>query len=215
LAACATQGKFLPITLGSGLQRHQVMSAAMGVGNPCQELVEEIENASGQISVVLSLGSGHPGVIYTSSIDEDEDWLKILKDMVGDCEELDRQMQQKMDNNLYFRFNVDQGTQQYYGDNIDRLVWLNTQSSQYLDHPAISRLLNQCVSRLRPDQFLASSLAILDPSRSTSTLRTTSTPAHPRPASILSLWSNGINLARPTITAGMRISYPPVTYETR
>jgi hypothetical protein len=157
LATCATQGKFLPVTIGSGPTQLELMGGAMGAGNPCHEVVEEVLDRfkpNTRIAVILSIGSGHSG-LATASSSTDEEWLKIMRYMVADCEKTAQEMRKTMgDDGVYFRFNVDQGLQEYHGAHVDRMTWVFAQTLAYLDDRETSRLLGQCVSGICQRQGL-------------------------------------------------------------
>jgi len=150
LATCATQGDFLPVTIGSGPTQQELMGGAMGAGNPCHEVVQEAVNRfkpDRRISVILSIGSGHAGLVSASSSARFEEWLRVMKDMAANCEKVAQEMRERMgDDGVYFRFSVEQGLQKDQGAQADQVAWANAQTFGYLDDPETSHLLDQCVS---------------------------------------------------------------------
>lgn len=158
LATCSTQGKFLPVTIGSGPTRQEVMGAALGAGNPCHEVVQETVDrfkSDRRIAVILSLGSGHPGLVSASSSSGGDEWLQIMRSMITNCEKTAQEMREKMgEDGAYFRFNVEQGLQNHHGADTDYGSWVNGQTDAYLDDPETSRLLDQCVDGIFQRQGL-------------------------------------------------------------
>jgi hypothetical protein len=158
LATCATKGKFLPVTIGSGPTQQELMGGAMGAANPCHEVVQEAVGrfkADRRVSVILSLGSGHSGLISASSSAKYKEWFKVMNDMAADCEKGAQEMRERMgEDGVYFRFSVEQGLQTHHGAQVDRVTWLNAQTFAYLDDPETSRILDQCVSGICKRQGL-------------------------------------------------------------
>jgi hypothetical protein len=158
LATCATQGKFLPVTIGSSFNQQELMGGAMGASNPCHEVVEEVLDRfkpNKRIAVILSIGSGHSGLATASSLSTDEEWLKIMRYIVADCEKTAQEMRKTMgDDGVYFRFNVEQGLQEYHGAHVDRMTWVSAQTLAYLEDRETGRLLGQCVSGICQRQGL-------------------------------------------------------------
>jgi hypothetical protein len=158
LATCATQGKFLPVTIGSGPTQQALMGGAMGAANPCHEVVREaIEKfkADTKIAVILSIGSGHPGLVSASSSTRYDEWLRVMKDMAANCEQASQEMRERMgEDGVYFRFSVEQGLQEYHGVHVDQVTWVFAQTVAYLDDRETSRLLDQCVSGICKRQGL-------------------------------------------------------------
>jgi hypothetical protein len=158
LATCATQGKFLPVAIGSGPTQQELMGGAMGAANPSHEVVQEAVDrfkADKKISVILSIGSGHPGLVSASSSARYEEWLRVMKDMAANCEQTAQEMRVRMgEDGVYFRFSVEQGLQEYHGPHVNQVTWAFAQTVAYLDGREISRLLDQCVSGICKRQGL-------------------------------------------------------------
>jgi hypothetical protein len=144
LATCATQGTFLPVTIGSGHTQQEVMGAATGAGNPCHEVIQEAVDRfkpDRQIAVILSLGSGHPGLVSASPSSRSDEWLKIMRQMTADCEKVAQEMWEKIgEDGAYFRFSVEQGLQNHHGPKVDLTSWVNTQTRGYLENGQMSHL---------------------------------------------------------------------------
>jgi hypothetical protein len=151
LATCATQGKFLPVIIRSGLTKQELMGGTMGAANPCRELVQEAIDrfkADRTIAVILSIGSGHPGLVSAFS-------SARYEDMVANCEQVSQEMRERMgEDGIYFRFSVEQGLQRHHGAQVDQLNWINDQTLAYLENRETSRLLDQCLSGICKRQGL-------------------------------------------------------------
>jgi len=134
------------------------MGAATGAGNPCHEVIQETIDrfkSDRRIAVILSLGSGHPGLVSASSSPRNDEWLKIMRQMTADCEKVAQEMREKIgEDGAYFRFSVEQGLQKYQGADVDRGPWINAQTYAYLDDRETSHLLDQCVDGICQQQSL-------------------------------------------------------------
>jgi hypothetical protein len=158
LATCATQGNFLPVTIGSGPTQQELMGGAMGAANPCHEAVQEALDRfkpDRRIAVVLSIGSGHPGLVSASSSTRYDEWLRVMKDMAANCEQASQEMTERMGKDgVYFRFSVEQGLQTYHGTHVHPQAWITSQTLAYLKDRETSRLLDQCISGICQRQGL-------------------------------------------------------------
>jgi hypothetical protein len=72
LATCAVPPRFSPVTTGSGYNAVEYISASFGATNPVLEVITETHSLFGGdpgVASLLSLGTGHPGVISFPSGD--------------------------------------------------------------------------------------------------------------------------------------------------
>lgn len=149
LATCATQPLFLPIIVGTGSHRQELIGGIIGAPNPCREVIAEAGGkfkGSSKISVILSIGSGHLGTLSAPMNAGPEDWTAILRDMIANSEKTAQEMEERMGGkDFYFRLSVDQGLQQHYGIAGDDPLWVNAQTEAYLDSETISDKLEACV----------------------------------------------------------------------
>jgi hypothetical protein len=70
LATCATQFEFLPVFVGPDYSQKEMIGSAIGTPNPASELdneTDELYPRRIQGSILLSLGTGHPGAIPAPS----------------------------------------------------------------------------------------------------------------------------------------------------
>ena len=88
-----------------------------------------------KVASLLSLGTGHPGIIAFYS-DGHEDLYTVMRRMMDDCEERAQEFEERIGRvRIYSRFSVEQGMQeQYRGQALDP-GWITTQAESYLDHP--------------------------------------------------------------------------------
>jgi hypothetical protein len=137
LATCTTQGKFLPVNISLPPTHQGLMGGAMGATNPCHEVVQEALDkfkADTRISVILSIGAGHPGLVSASSLARHEERLRVMKDMAANCEKAAQEMQVRMgEDGVYFRFSIEQGLQEYHGAHVDQVTWVFVQTLAYIE----------------------------------------------------------------------------------
>lgn len=98
----------------------------MGTANPCRELVLEAQDKFKRtvpISTIISLGSGQLGPLTGPVKNSKEEWVDLLRNMVESCEETAQETEAQIGHfDVYFRFSVEQGLQQYYGQKVEDLI---------------------------------------------------------------------------------------------
>lgn len=137
LATCAVQPAFSPVSFGLGYRTKEYIGAGLGASNPVREVITEANLLFGGGSTVaslLSVGAGHPGVITLPSDGGEVDLLKAMRDMMGDCTEIAREIKQKIGRSgIYFRLSVQQGIQSDHPSQTLDLGWIVTQTESYLE----------------------------------------------------------------------------------
>lgn len=151
LATCASPSGFLPVPVVIGHESHHYVGAAFGASNPIRHVIAEAYSHFGKessISLLLSVGSGHPGIpsLPIGSICASQH--RQMHDMMLNCELEAREIQHQMIGlDTYFRFSVEQGMQQnhIFADN---LGWISAQTSVYLSQQDTTTRLDKCIDRM-------------------------------------------------------------------
>lgn len=136
LATCATQLAFAPVTFGLSYKKKEYIGTGHGANNPVNEVITEAHSLySGDATVVslLSIGSGHPGIINIPLDGGDVDLYKAMREM-NDCTEKAREIKQKIGRSgIYYRFSVEQGMQNDHPSQEMDLSWIVTQTESYIE----------------------------------------------------------------------------------
>lgn len=136
LATCASQPDFLPASFGIGFRRQEYVGAGIGASNPIRHVITEAQSVFGGnsgVSSLLSLGSGHPGVIAFPLNGGIDALRQVTLKMMKDCEQTAQETQKQIGcSGVYFRFSVEQGMQQDQAER-DELTWIYSQVIGYID----------------------------------------------------------------------------------
>ena len=137
LATCATKPIFDSTIVGKGHRRKEYIGASLGANNPTFDVISEAHSLFGGASTVaslLSVGTGHPGIITLKPGNEGDDLYKVVWDMVNDCTQRAREVEQRIGRaGIYFRFSVEQGMQNDHTSEVVDLAWIVTQTETYLE----------------------------------------------------------------------------------
>lgn len=113
LATCAVQPAFASVSFGERYRRREYVAAGFGANNPIQAVITEAHLLFGgdsHISSLISLGTGHPGIITLPAQTKGADLYTVMRDMMNDCEQKAQDMEQILGSTrIYSRFSVDQG----------------------------------------------------------------------------------------------------------
>lgn len=152
LATCASQPEFLPVVVGSGFRKQEYVSPGLGASNPIRHVLTEAQThfeGDPSITLLLSLGSGHPGIISLPRGGGIDDLYRMNQKLAVDCEEKAREIQEQIDQEgLYFRFSVDQGMQSDLGADVDELGWITSQTDAYLANLDTIKKIEDCVKNM-------------------------------------------------------------------
>jgi hypothetical protein len=152
LATCAAQPEFIPATVGTGFRKVEYISPGIGASNPIRHVLSEAQKYFGgepSISLLLSLGSGHPGVISLPRDGGSDALYQMTQKLAVDCEEKAREIQEQVDEEgVYFRFSVEQGMQRDLDADVDELGWIVTQTDVYLADPITVKKIEDCVHNI-------------------------------------------------------------------
>lgn len=150
MATCASPAEFLPVEIGIKPENCEYVGASVGANNPIRHVINEAHTYFGQASkvrVILSLGSGHPGVLAFDHREANGLRTLLLQMMHGfEWEDLDfRQMEQKR---IYFRFSVVQGLQndEALAESVE---WISAQTHAYIRTHGPAKTLKKCVRQAK------------------------------------------------------------------
>jgi len=120
--------------------------AASGAVNPIYEVITEAHRLfGGDSSVVslLSLGIGHPGIVALPPAGGEVTLLRIMRDMMHDCEQRAQEIEQRISRvGIYSRFSVEQGMQNDHAGGPIDAAWIVAQTEDYLSRHDTSGKLN-------------------------------------------------------------------------
>ncbi|KIM21761.1 hypothetical protein M408DRAFT_300959 [Serendipita vermifera MAFF 305830] len=137
LATCAMQPTFAPVKLGPRYREKEYIGPSLGANNPIHDVISEAHSLFGKeatVASILSVGSGHPGIITIPSDDGGDDMYKIMREIMNDCMEKAREVKQKFGRvGIYFRFSVEQGMQNDHSSQVMDPGWIAAQTESYLE----------------------------------------------------------------------------------
>ena len=153
-ATTAAPTFFKPIDIGN----ETIVDAGLGCNNPTDYVLKEALAVYGQeaeLSCLISIGTGHPGVIGLSKHDTLQRWLPIalakkLGDIVTDCEQVTRVYEEKFNAflNCFFRFNVTHGAGEVSLEEWENMGKIETFTKTYLEDVAVSKSIDVVVNLL-------------------------------------------------------------------
>jgi hypothetical protein len=136
LASCASAPKFAAVTTEPGFGGQTYVAADLGANNPTAEVISEayaLYGGDSKVNSLLSLGSGHPGVIALSPKNDERSIEKVFQEVLSDSEVAAEEMQLRMkDVGIYFRLSVRQGMLRNGMVCDDEVGWITTQTTNYL-----------------------------------------------------------------------------------
>lgn len=152
LATCAAQPGFSPATFGLGHQQKDFVGGGFGANNPVRQVITEAHSVFGgntRVSSLLSLGSGHPGIIQFDSNGGNNALYQLALEMILDCEQKAQEAQEQMGRiGIYFRFSVEQGMRKGSYADSEALGCISAQTEIYLSTPETTSKLDEYVKRL-------------------------------------------------------------------
>jgi hypothetical protein len=119
---------------------------ASGAANPIHEAITEAHLLfGGDSSVVslLSLGTGHPGVIILPPSSGEAALHRVMRDIMHDCEQRAQEIEQRIGRvGIYSRFSVEQGMQNDHPGKPVDVAWIVSQTEEYLTRHEIGEKLD-------------------------------------------------------------------------
>ncbi|KIM24259.1 hypothetical protein M408DRAFT_243225 [Serendipita vermifera MAFF 305830] len=148
LATCATEPAFAPVSIGSGYNTREYM-AARGAANPVYEVITEaclLFGGDASVASLLSLGTGHPGIISLPQDGNEVVLHEIMRDLMHDSEQTAQEIEERIGRvGIYSRFSVHQGMRNKHIVQLDDPRWIIAQTEDYLSHHQTGGRLNLLV----------------------------------------------------------------------
>ena len=152
LATCASPSQFAPASVGTGHKRRTYIGAGLGSNNPTRQVITEARTLFGSeanVSLILSLGSGHPGILPLTSDYGNDTFYQLVREMMADSEQEAQRLHSQLDRTgIYFRFSVEQGLQRTYIQGQD-LSWISAQASAYISRTEIVGRVDEAVIKMK------------------------------------------------------------------
>lgn len=143
-ATWATPGLISPVLIGPSGREEKIVSAIYGFSNPVQEVVREAFNVFGsdaQVSLLLSLGSGHRGIISLNDGTQSVG-IKLMKDGEILADDIENRLGHL---GIYHRLSVDRGLEKW-DRSIDGFGAIKSHVDAYLARAEPNSKLEQCVA---------------------------------------------------------------------
>ncbi|KAF4546132.1 putative kinesin, partial [Lasiodiplodia theobromae] len=186
-ATTAAPTFFKRVTIGElGQVKEEFIDGGVRCNNPADEVLEEARRVFGDdrmLNCLVSIGTGHPGVIGLSKPDVFQrllptELINALKQIATDCEKKSKELSSRFQNieSLYFRFNVSHGLGEVSLEEWKKMPEVQTHTSAYLANSGVSSSMNELISLLKNPRkeggyALRSTRGILPKSRPRSTPR--------------------------------------------
>jgi len=164
-ATSAAPKFFKRIIIGGPGSQEEYVDGGMGCNNPIAHVLSEAELTfpGRHVACIISIGTGQPLPIQIRrpSLSQQVLPLNVVKAMQGiatDCEESHQRMAQRFQEieNLYFRFNVDQGMQEIRLAQWERFTEVTTHTQQYTRMQEVDKKLDAAVEAMRGRQRVVS-----------------------------------------------------------
>jgi predicted acylesterase/phospholipase RssA len=153
-ATLALPDLFPPIEISQADVKQVYIGGAIGSSNPSNELIREFELQwkDEKIASLISMGAGHEGVIQAADSLSTNGLGTVLNRMVTDCERVALCLEDRFrDQNIYFRFSVEQGLQRRTDGIRTELGDIETHTKGYLQSGKTSDLIDELVESLSGD----------------------------------------------------------------
>ncbi|MCJ1392597.1 hypothetical protein MMC18_005467 [Xylographa bjoerkii] len=158
-ATTAVPTFFERVYIGEGQLQEEFINGGLRCNNPTQEVLEEAKEVLGKeraIGCVVSIGTGHTGVIslpkpgalqniFPSKL------IEVLAKIATDCETTAAAMTMRFGNqdDIYYRLNVTHGVGLISLEEWNRMGEVQTHTKAYLQDLLVSRSVDALVVRLR------------------------------------------------------------------
>ena len=144
-AACAILAIpefFSPVAIGRGLIKQRFSGIPYGFNNPMREVLKEAQVIFGDeknVSLVLSLGSGHKTVISNS-----DDHSTLLTRISHDCDIVAKELSHQLAGaGAYLRLNVDRGLETVKFSDWDELGSIVSSTEVYLQVAPVTTYIDE------------------------------------------------------------------------
>jgi hypothetical protein len=126
----------------------EYIGTSFGATNPVREVITEAHSLFGgdsSVASLLSLGTGHPGVISFPSGDG-VDLNRVMRDMMDDCEQRAQEIERQIGRvGVYFRFSVEQGMQRDLLGSVAEPSQVVSQTKSYLAEQKINEKVDDFI----------------------------------------------------------------------
>ncbi|KAH8814665.1 hypothetical protein DL96DRAFT_1684926 [Flagelloscypha sp. PMI_526] len=147
VATCALVGIFRSITIGPPSVGERFVGGEVRWNNPTHELTVEVANIfdGRDIACIVSVGSGHPGVL---SLSEDDN--NVFKRITEDCEQVANDLFRRFSRvpDLYWRLSVEQGMQSIDSADIHKLTKILASTRSYLQASRLNNDVDAMINTL-------------------------------------------------------------------
>lgn len=168
-ATSAAPTFFKRISIGDDI-KEEFVDAGLGCNNPVAEVYWEAQLVFGKqrpIACIVSLGTGHPKTIGLQKPDAFQkmlptDLINVLRGIATDCEQASEKFERDHGTmeNVYFRFNVQQGLQDVSLAEWEKLAEVKTHTTQYIQATAVGKQIGMLVQKLGQGPLLLSQAEI-------------------------------------------------------
>lgn len=153
-ATTATPGMFKPALIKDTHVTAPYIGGGLGCNNPAAHALSEIENLfpGRTLSIVLSIGSGQLHSAHMPSRSRlfsavPSGLYEVVQSIATDCERTNQELSGRfsLTDNVYFRFNTEQGMQDIDQSDATRLSEVQAHTRNYLRGEAISSRMQDAV----------------------------------------------------------------------
>ncbi|CAE6437262.1 unnamed protein product [Rhizoctonia solani] len=163
-ATMAHPDLFKSVTIIESSIPQSFVGGELGSSNPMAHVLTEVKRIypDRQVGCVISIGAGHARTIKIPSPSR---WhrtqdVMVMKDMATDSERVAEEMVARFEgtNNIYFRFNVDQGMQDMTAGSWERLGEAIQHTRAYLQKGEVNRKLKAAVGAVTERRGMVSTM---------------------------------------------------------
>ena len=155
-ATTAAPTFFKSIAIGDAdRSKEDFLDAGIRYNNPADQVLNEalaIFGASARLGCLISIGTGHPGIIGLSKPDNFQrvlplELIGVLKRIATNCEEISNTLARRFKDSKdhYFRFNVVHGAGNISLEEWKKMSDMETHTKQYLEDVDVSASINAAV----------------------------------------------------------------------
>jgi hypothetical protein len=153
LATLATPPLFDSVSISKDAAKFEYIGADLVLSNPARQVIAEAHMTFGsaeQITCIVSVGCGHPGLLSTPQNLKILNWSQFLERLVTDAEREAQSLDSHMGHlGVYHRFCVDKGLEKTEDTTTSDPGNIITHTCAYLADISVSRQLDLCVDSLK------------------------------------------------------------------
>lgn len=157
-ASMAHPGLFKSVAISAPPLQESFIDGGLACNNPLAHALAEVKTAypDGHVASIISIGAGHAHTIQIP----DASWLHrffptrvitAMKEIATDSERVAQEMLSRFNGTtgMYFRFNVDQGTQSVGLSEWERLSEVAAHTRAYTGRDEISQMMNSAIRAIK------------------------------------------------------------------